>query len=185
MILAVDPGIRSFGWAIVAPRTGEVIACDALIQEVDDDLTKHSDRERRAATQAELLGELVRTHKVFTLAAEEMSFAPRGSAASKIGIGLSWGVLIGIASAYALVRRTIPPKTWQRAVVPPMPGEKRSAAIDYERVYRELRRYVDCDRLLADVCESHRNHALDACGVGVYAALVTEALHEKRKDRRP
>lgn len=174
MILGIDPGIATFGWAIVAPRNGAVVACGVLVQAVDDELSKHADREHRADEQAIKLAGIVRGRGITSIAVEEMSFAPKGSAASKIGIGLSWGVVIGVSRSFAIPRRTIPPKTWQRAIVPAAPGEKRTAAIDYARVYRELRTYVDCDRLLAGVTESKRNHALDACGVGVYAALVPE-----------
>lgn len=184
MILGIDGGLRTFGYGVVVPRTGRVIAAGALIQEVDDTLSKHADRERRAQVQADLVVHLIRTHGIDTLAVEEMSFAPKGSAASKIGIGMSAGVVIAISRALGLRRRTIPPKTWQRAIVPSEPGEKRSAAIDYKRVYRELEIYVDCERLLASVAPSHRSHALDGCGVGVYAALVTDELHVEREAAR-
>lgn len=185
MILAVDPGIRTFGWAIVTPGTGRVVHCGVLIQDKDPKQTTHADRETRADHQALTLTRMVREHCIRMIAAEEMSFAPRAQAAAKIGIGLSWGVVIAIARAHGLPRRTIPPKTWQRAIIPVQHGEKRTAAINYERVYAELEVYVDCDRLLAGVAASHRNHALDACGVGVYAAIVDEPLHVKpRKKER-
>lgn len=174
MILAVDPGLRTWGWAIVVPRIGRVVACDARLQLIDSGATTHADRQRRAALQADVLATLISRHSVTSIAAEEMSFAPRGSAASKIGIGLSWGVLVGLAASSGLPLRAIPPKTWQRAIVPAGPGEKRTAAIDYNAVYTALADYVDCDLLLASVPKSQRNHALDACGVGVYAALVPE-----------
>ncbi len=186
MILAVDPGIRTFGWAIVTSGTGAVVRCGVLIQDKDDKLSSHADREARAKAQADLLSDLVVAHRVSTLVAEQMSFAPKAQAAALIGIGLSWGVLIGVASnCLTKPVRTIPPKVWQRAIVPLKPGEKRGAAVDYDEVYAELARYVDVDTLLADVAPSHRNHALDACGVGVYAAIVDEnPLHVKpRKER--
>lgn len=183
MILAIDPGIATFGWAIVTPRTGAVEACGVLVQPVDDKLSKLDDRERRADEQAIKISGIIRGRGITQIAVEEMSFAPKGSAASKIGIGLSWGNVIMASRAFGIPRRKIPPKTWQRAIVPAAPGEKRNAAIDYERVYRELALYVDCDRLLAGVPESKRNHALDACGVGVYAALVDERMFPvKRKE---
>lgn len=179
MILGLDGGLRTFGYGVVTPRTGRVIAAGALIQDIDETLSKHADRERRTELQADLIVHLVRRYGVHTIAVEEMSFAPKGSAASKIGIGMSAGDVIGICRALGIRRRTIPPKTWQRAIIPARPGEKRTAAIDYKRVYAELELYVDCDRLLATVAPCNRTHALDGCGVGVYAALVTEELHVK------
>lgn len=189
MILAVDPGLGTFGWAVVRPHLGAVVACGVLIAKPDPKLSKHADRERRAEAQAELLVRLARAHAVTMLAAEEMSFAPRGSAAAKIGIGLSWGNLIGIARALELRRVTIPPKTWQRAIVPARSGEKKSAAIDYACVCRELAVFVDAHATGLDrVAESQKNHALDACGIGVVAALrymppaAPAPFHVKRKD---
>lgn len=173
MILAVDPGLGTFGWAIVTPRTGAVVACGVLISKPDPKLGKHADRVRRAERQAEAVDALITTHRCGLIAAEEMSFAPRSSAAAKIGIGLSWGNLIGLARART--GRTvfaIPPKTWQRAVVPAAVGEAERAAIDYARVERELADYVDCrDTGLLAVAPSNRNHAIDAVGLGVYTAI--------------
>lgn len=186
MILGVDPGLATLGWAIVTPESGAVVACGVLVQKPDPKLTKHADRVRRTQVQSSLLSELVAKHSIGAVAAETMSFAPRAQAAAKIGIGMSWGSLVGLAAAFGIPLRDVSPKTWQRAVVPAdvNAGEKKTDAIAYERVYAELARYVDCAQMLADVPQGQRNHALDACGVGVFAAIVPEVFNVKRKERR-
>ncbi len=172
MILALDTGLATFGWAIVAPRTGAVSACGVLLQKPNPKLGKHDDRLRRVTAQAHLLNDLIRTWKVWCVAAEEMSFAPRSSATAKIGIGLSWGNVVGLASAYSARFIVIPPKTWQRAIVPAKVGEKETAAIPYELVFKALTEFVDLKATGLDkIANGLRNHALDAVGIGVFAAL--------------
>lgn len=176
MILAVDPGIATCGWAVVHPRTGAAVACGVLVQRPDPKLGAHVDRRRRAQAQAELVVQLLDVHGITRIAAEEMSFAPRSSAAAKIGIGLSWGNLVGIAQArFGRPVEVIAPKTWQRAIVPAEAGEDVRAAIDYAKVYAALERYVDARATGLDrIAPSQRSHALDAVGVGVCVALRTQ-----------
>lgn len=172
MILAVDPGLATFGWAVVA-RTGAVRACGVLVSKPDPKRTKAADRVRRASDQAALVQRLASTYLARAIVAETMSFAPRSSASAKIGIGMSWGGLIGVAAARGVPLLDVPPKTWQRAIVPAAPGESDRAAIDYDQVFTALAAYVDPNATgLAAVPKGQRNHALDACGVGVYAALL-------------
>lgn len=176
MILSTDGGIATFGWAVVTPRTGRVVACGVLIQPArTDQYGVHEDRVRRASNQAAMLDRVITDHGVTRIAAEEMSFPPRSSAAAKVGIGLSWGSLIGLA--HGRLENTaiivVPPKTWQRAIVPAKPGAKKSDAINYAEVYAALERYVDVAELgLDQVPEKQRIHGFDAAGAGVYAALV-------------
>lgn len=173
MILALDPGLATFGWAVVQPVAGRVVDCGVLISKPKPKLTKAADRVRRANDQAVLLCGLARRHGITMVAAETMSFAPRSSAAAKIGIGLSWGVVLGVAAMLDVEVRDVPPKTWQREIVPAAAGEAESAAIDYDRVFAEISGYLDSAGAfgLESLSEANRTHALDAVGIGVYAAL--------------
>lgn len=173
MILALDPGLATFGWAIVTPHTGRVVDCGVLISKPKPKLTKAADRVRRANDQALLLRGLARQRSMSMLVAETMSFAPRSSAAAKIGIGLSWGVVLGVAAMLEVEVRDVPPKTWQRAIVPSAVGEADSSAIDYDRVFAAISGYLDSAGAfgLESLSEANRTHALDAVGIGVYAAL--------------
>jgi Holliday junction resolvasome RuvABC endonuclease subunit len=173
VILAIDGGLATFGYAIVVPGNGTVLACGVLIQKPRaKELGVLVDRKRRASNQADLLARILREYRIGTIAVEEMSFAPRSSANAKIGIGLSWGLVLGAAHARGAAHVVIPPKTWQRAIVPADLGEKDRDAIDYARVYAALAAYVDHRATgLDQIAKGQRNHALDAVGIGVYAAL--------------
>lgn len=172
MILSLDPGLATFGWAVVQSHTGRVIDCGVLLSKPKPKLTKAADRVRRATDQALLLRGVARRHGVELVVAETMSFAPRSSAAAKIGIGLSWGVAVGVAAMLEVELRDLPPKTWQRAIVPAAAGESDAAAIDYERVFAELGRYVDARAFGIDtLSDANRTHVLDAIGIGVFAAV--------------
>lgn len=172
MILALDPGLATFGWAIVQPHTGRVADCGVLLSKPQPKLTKAADRVRRANDQALLLQGLARKHSVDMVVAETMSFAPRSQAAAKIGIGLSWGVAIGVATMLGVELRDVSPKTWQRAIVPAEAAENDHDAISYERVFAALSDYLDARKFGLDtLSEANRTHVLDAVGIGVYAAL--------------
>ncbi len=88
-----------------------------------------------------------------------------------ISLGLSWGVIAGLAVGTGAELLEIPPKRWQHAVAPD------AAKIDYEVVFKKLSEFVAgaaADQL-AVIKPRHRNHALDACGIGVFAALMPDA----------
>lgn len=175
MILAVDPGMATFGWAIVTPSTGRVVDCGVLIQPPKKRTasTLTGQRIECVSAQAELVHALITRHAVTNIAAEEQSHAPQGTAHSKIGLGMSWGSLIGIAAARYVPLRRIPPKTWQRAVVGVEPGEDPHGAIDYERVRSALRGYLTDGIALAVglLKKADQTHVLDAIGIGVFAAM--------------
>lgn len=172
MILAIDGGLATFGWAVINPRLAYVEACGVLIQKPDPKLGVHADRQRRAGAQAALITSLMARLDFETFAIEEPSFAPRSSASAKIGIGMSWGVAQGLAWAARAELRVLPPKVWQRAIIPAEPGENPRAAIPYERVAAALEAYVDLRATgLDQIAKGQRNHAMDAIGIGVYAAL--------------
>jgi Holliday junction resolvasome RuvABC endonuclease subunit len=187
MILGIDGGLATFGYGVVDPRTCSVVAAGVLIQPVDDELDTIENREVRLEKQADLVVSLILQHDIETIAVETMTMVhAKGSAASKIAIGMSAGAVIMACRALGVRRRSIPPKTWQRGIVPARPGEKRTGAIDYAEVYAALAQYIDVETLLGAVAPSKRNHAIDGCGIALYAAIVEEKpFHvEARKARR-
>ena len=186
MILGIDGGLATFGYGVVDPRTCRVAAAGVLIQEVNDEFDVIENRELRLEKQVDLVADLVRTHRITTIAVETMTMVhAKGSAASKIAIGMSAGGTIALCRALGVRRRSIPPKTWQRGIVPARPGEKRTSAIDYDEVYAAIATFVDVETLLAGIAPSKRNHAIDGCGIALYAAIVDEPLHVKPKPREP
>ena len=176
MIVALDPGLGTFGWAIVAERTARVLALGVLLSDRDPELDESTDRARRVADQARGILALARStsgvgaERVTAIAAEAMSFggAPGARFAMAISLGLSWGALAGVATALDLPLVEIPPKRWQRAIVPDA-GKR----VDYDQVFAKLDKFVRgaAAEQLAAIPMRHRNHALDACGIGVFAAL--------------
>lgn len=175
MILAIDPGMATFGFAVVTPSTGVVVDCGALVQPPKKRAasTLTGQRIECVERQAELVCALITRYGVSRIAAEEQSHAPKGTAHSKIGLGMSWGSLIGIAVARSIELARVPPKTWQRGVVGLEDGEDPRAAIEYERVRIALRGYLDsvARTVVASLTKADETHVLDAIGIGVYAAL--------------
>lgn len=168
MILAVDIGTASCGWAVVRPRTGRVLDLGVIMQPRNPELGVHEDRRRRIREQAAVLSRVANEHDCSAIAAEEMSFGgpPRARLSMGVSQALCWGSLSTIAELLELQELAIPPKTWQRAIVPES-GKK----VDYDVVFARLVAFVGDLAALHTIAESHRNHALDAVGIGVYTAL--------------
>lgn len=169
MILAVDPGLAKCGWAVVAPGTGAIAELGVIASERDNVLAMSTDRARRADRQVEALLEIVRRHGCDRIAAEGVTLG--GSVHVKLamatGLYLSWGGLTGIARCLGLGLYEVMPKIWQHAV---QPGRKK---IHYDSLFESMTKHVgpQVGAQLLCIAESQRNHALDACGIGMLAAL--------------
>lgn len=171
MILALDPGTRHLGWAVVAPRTGRVVELGVVEQERDAGIAKSTDRAARVHVQATLYRDLVRRHAVQAIAAEAASFNPRRFTMAA-GLCMSIGALTGVAAALDLALYELPPKRWQAAILGRDPKDR--SAIDYQVVFRVLSEFVGAGvaaEQFRAITERLRNHALDAVGVGVFVAL--------------
>lgn len=185
MILAVDPGSRTCGWAIVAPRTARVAALGTIVLEPDDRLRKTLDRKARAERQADTFRELATAHRITAIAAEAPSLGgpPAARLAMAIALYGSWGLLTMLGRERGVPVIEVPPKTWQHAIQPAGASElnvgtarARGRSVDYDQLFAELDRFVgeQASQALADLAAikvSMRNHALDAVGVGVYASI--------------
>lgn len=169
MILAVDPGLSKCGWAVVEPRTAAIAELGLIVSERDSTLDTSTDRARRIDRQAEILLELVRRHGCDRIAAEGVTLGGpvHVKLAMATGLYLSWGVLTGIARCLGIGLYEVMPKVWQHAV---QPGRKK---IHYDSLESAMQEHVGPQvgaQLLA-IASSNRNHALDACGIGMLAAL--------------
>lgn len=174
-ILALDPGLCDLGWAVVAPRTGRVVDLGTLHQGPIRGLDKSTCRATRARRQGELLSEVARRHRCALIAAEAMNFA--GNKFNMVlSVGLAWGVVTGIAAARGAPLLELVPRVWQRAILGRDDADR--SAVDYDEVERRLIAYIGRDsaaaRQLAAIPAGRRNHARDACGVGVFIALRPE-----------
>jgi hypothetical protein len=170
VILAIDPGLATCGWAIVRPRTGRVINLGVLVSSPKQHLDEWTDRSRRAAQQASFLGDLVIRYGCGAIAAEAISCG--GPPKARFGMGtslcLSWGVLAGIAHCNGIELYEVPPKVWQHAICPEVEGK-----VNYEVIFAKLKAFVEGQASVAlwSIKKGLQNHALDAVGVGVFAAL--------------
>lgn len=169
MILAVDPGLATCGWAIVTPHTARVVAVGVLTSDHDPLVDEWTDRVQRVSRQAAKLAEVAKLYSARSIAAEAISCGGPPSARFSMGTSLclSWGVLAGIACTLRIDLAEVAPKMWQHAVCPGV--EK----IDYGEVFKLLSTFVESHaaKSLWSIRPGLRNHALDAVGVGVYAAL--------------
>jgi Holliday junction resolvasome RuvABC endonuclease subunit len=172
VILAVDPGLATCGWAVL-DDAGRVSNLGVIITERDSVVSEATDRARRAAHQGAVLAELVHRYNCGAIACEAMSFGGPPSARyhMAISVGLSWGVVTGIARTTGIALYSVPPKLWQRAVQP-----EAKKKIDYPKLEAALAAYVDEHAMLAlaVITKSHRNHPLDAVGIGLFVALRRE-----------
>lgn len=161
MILGVDPALATCGWAVVDPTTCEVLDFGVLETKRDPAPDKSTDFARRASTIARALAYHVGSWGCSRIAAEQALF--HGTTNAVVPQVLTWGALAALASVLDVELAEVPAKTWQRAVVP---TEKK--AIPYAAVERELAKLAG-HRLLR-LPKNLRTHALDAIGVGVFAA---------------
>lgn len=183
MLLAIDPGLATLGYAIV-DSNGAVHELGVLLSESNaKKLGKQVDRVLRLEQQAAALATVIDRWSEYMTAivAESLSFNVRRHT-QVVSLCLSWGVIVGLARSRGLAVRQIQPKVWQAAVAPSAITDK---AIDYDVVFRELAAYVgeQCRAQLFAIAGRARNHALDAVGVGVFAAMRPE-VEPARKRRR-
>ncbi len=174
MILAVDPGLGSCGWAIVRPKTGRVVDLGVLVSKPTPHVDEWTDRTRRASRQAKVLGDLIEKYDCDTIAAEAVSCGGPPCARFSMGTSLclSWGVLLGLAEGMDAHVFEVTPKQWQHAITP------HAAKIDYDEIFGRITAFVDrqAGDQLRSITKALRNHALDAVGVGVFTALLPNAV---------
>ncbi len=171
MILGVDPGTRTLGWAVVTPRTGRVVELGELFQDETADGT--ATRKRCVHAQALLFDEIIARHHVTTLAAEDVSLGgpPQARVRMASSLWACWGGLCAIAALRRLELVDVNTRVWQHAVL----GEK--GKVDYDQVFAALAAFVTgpAAAQLEGIPKGRRTHALDAVGVGVFAALCPDA----------
>lgn len=177
MILALDPGLATLGYALVRPGSARVVELGTLTSKADDAVDSSTDRARRSRRQFATLWEIAMRHDVKAIAAEAMSFGghPASRFKQAVSLCLSWGCIVGLAHAFSVPLYEVPPKRWQRAILPGVQGK-----LDYDELFEALSQFVSGQTsTLSAIPRSLRNHALDAVGVGLYAALTPNptAIH--------
>lgn len=168
VILGIDCGIGSFGWAKVEERTALVESLGVLMQEPDKSPPVALDRSRRLLCQAELVDSLCTD--VTAVVHEEASYNPR-IFAQNVDLASCIGMVVTYAWAAGIPVYQMPPKRWQHAIA----GTKQPAKVDYNDVSCRVERRIECcgQALLAlcDIKPHHRNHAIDAAGIALCFAI--------------
>lgn len=182
-ILAIDPGLATCGWAVVSPTTGTIYELGTIITPPLEGCDEWTDRMRRLNRQADELEAIARRHGCTRIAAEEASLGgpPKARLGMAIALCSSWGAIVGLARSLRVSLFAVPPKVWQHAI---QPGAKK---INYKTLFAALALHIaagsDCAAQLRAIKAADQNHALDACGIGILAALrphLTTRIVERR-----
>lgn len=169
MILAIDTGTATLGWALVS-RRGMVHDLGALLLPRDQSKLVHDDYVRRVELQVDTLTALL--PGVTLLVGEALSFAR--SAKATASVSLCWGMLIALTRPRGVPRWSVPPKRWQHALL----NTPRSRAVDYPVLAQRLRAHVtrtgtpQARSAVAALSAKASSHALDAAGIGIYTATI-------------
>lgn len=166
MILAIDPGMAKVGWAVIDPVEVRLVELGVITTEQDKGVDKNVDRARRISVVARELRELLVRHGCTAIAAEDL--LGHGSVHAVIPQALCWGAILELAGAAGLELQGVLAKDWQHAVVPGLKRVKKKQR--YAKVAARLKRFIGELRLLVIPAEL-QTHAIDAVGVGVYAAV--------------
>lgn len=182
MILAVDPGLATCGWAIVTPRTGAIVELGTFTSDREKAFDVSTDRIQRLADQAQLFADVLGRHDCTSVIGEAVTLGGpvHIKLAMSIGLHLSWGVLTELARSRSLPLYEVPPKVWQHEV---QPGRKK---IDYPSLEAAMTKHVSraVGAQLACIPKADRNHALDACAIGMLLALQPQLATRVRMPLR-
>lgn len=172
MILAIDPGLATCGWAVL-DDDARVVDLGVILSERDSTIDESTDRARRADHQADQLSSIAIVNSVGEMGCEAMSFGgpPAARFRMAISVGLSWGVVTGVARTLGIGLYSVAPKLWQRAV---QPSAKKS--VNYTKLEAALTAYVSEQAFasLKSITRANRNHAIDAVGIGMFVKLRRE-----------
>lgn len=164
MILGIDPGLATFGWARIA-RTGQVVDLGVLELPAKGKRKDHAGRSlRQAGTVLELLA------GIDLVVAEALSFPKHHAGVASLC--LSWGVLVGACAARSVPIMGVRPQVWQHAA-----ARDDASTVDYGDLLMRLELHVEAHGTpeavasLHRIAASKRTHALDAAGVGLYGVV--------------
>lgn len=170
MILGIDTGIATCGWALLDPKRCSFEDLGVVTQAKLKGEKITLDRARRGNVQAQVLAE--KAPGCTLIVVEQMSLGVPGAIA-KLSIGMSWGVILGIVAMMDPRPEllTIPPQRWQREVLP-----NAGKSVDYDQLARAaaayiLRNHPKAAKALRAIPEKQRNHALDAAMIALCGFL--------------
>lgn len=165
VILGIDTAIATCGWSVVDPRSCAIVDFGVIETSRDARADKSTDFGRRSAIVSAALKSTIAAHGVRRIAAEQaLLYGATNAVVSQV---VTAGALVGLSVALDLELVEVVAVEWQRAVLGLDPKAK--GKVPYERVVSELELLAG-SRLLR-LPKPLRTHALDAIGVGAFAAL--------------
>lgn len=182
VVLGLDPGFSSFGWAALrlVPEGGEEVlevGCIRTERGKGKGLVRDDDR-RRAAEIARALLRVTRRHVPAVLCAEALSHVnPRESrmpVSTTVKVGRAWGEVDMLAELLETALVQVAPQTIKKAVC----GNRSASKADVQRDL--LRRYPELGSLLEAIPASLREHPVDAVGA-VIASIHSNELRLARR----
>lgn len=172
MILGIDTGIASCGWALLDEQSCTFLDLGVIVQrkEKRHARTLTLERARRANVQAGVIA--AKAPGCSMIVCEQMSLGMPGAMA-KVAIGMSWGIILGVTAMISPRPKllTIAPQRWQREVLPSAGKE-----VDYDELARAagehlLQRHPRAAAALQRIPEKDRQHAIDAAMIALCGAL--------------
>lgn len=158
VILGIDPGIASCGWAVV--DRSRPIDCGTLVTERDSSLDRSVDLARRTQSIGLDVASLVDKYGCHCVVAE--SALLHGNVRAAAGQLACWGALTAITAVRGLRLLSVRAVDWQRAVM----GEGK---IKYDVVAKSVTSFAG--PLIDRVPKGQRTHAIDAIGIALYGLL--------------
>lgn len=178
VILGVDPGLASFGWAVTdVVRDGSLAVIELGVFRTTKSATKRNvlaadDTVRRARELDQRLVELIERHGVpAVICAESMSFPRSASAAAKMAV--TWGLICALANDCDAPIAQCSPQALKKALT----GSSSSSKTDVQQAL-EVR--FGNRELLAHLGKTIREHAADALGA-IVACSGHEAMRMARR----
>ena len=180
MILGIDTGLATCGWALLDETTRQFQDLGVIEQPKSPAMNVTLDRAVRTNKQAQVLaGKLVGCSMIVV---EQMSFPPGAGINAAVPIALSWGVVVGLVASMPVRPRllTVSPQKWQRAVQP-----NAGKRIDYDEIAHTAAQYIlskhpQASMALQLLPKAQQSHAIDAAMIALMGALRPGVCTEVR-----
>lgn len=166
VVLGLDPGFASLGWALVrlTPHHEEPLACGVIRTRKGyrkGETLASSDLHRRGRELAGILALIMRREAIVAICAESLSFVR--SAKTMQQVGRAWGLIDAFATATDLPLVECSPVELKVAVC----NDPTASKADVEKALRKRYPHAPWAEMLTDVTGAQREHAFDALGAVV------------------
>lgn len=157
-VLGIDAGFASLGWGVL--EDGKFVACGVIRTEKDHDVTKAADSQERAGEIWNALVQVEFLHGPFDrLHCEGISWTRDAKVTGKMGI--TWGLIFGLATLRGWVVNQFPPKTLKYRLTGSANASKKVVEMAVVKLLP-----LSASPLVA--LKGQREHAADALGAALW-----------------